>query len=313
MKNTLTQVQNPEELFQRRRFLTTAGGAGVAAAAALMLPGTAAKASSGPLLDNTSGDTATQILTAALIAEDLATVFYYNGLRGPMMKDVNLAGPGGTATKPNPAPGESNPPNISYLRAALTEEYAHANLWRSKLGGKSATGDPVQTFYLPTGTFDSLANFLPVLDALENAFIAAYLQASIEFAQMASDSIAWGVKQVNPVGGFMHSRELQWYAQLASSVGGVECEHRVLGRNIGESSGFSGDDPNNNKNYEGNDGILSVYNGASSAVAALTPFITGGSGFTAYPLHLAAAGVQGYKVPTTGAYPPQPKRRSDGL
>jgi hypothetical protein len=304
MKGTLTHVKNPEELFQRRRFLTTAGGAGLAAAAALMIPGTKAQASSGPLLDNPSGDTATQVLTAALIAEDLAVTFYYNALKGACIQDPALAGPGGTAL--HPAPG-GDAGNVMYLRAALAEEFTHANLLRSKLGGKSATGDPVKTFFLPTGCFDTVASMTAVLEALESAFIAAYLQATIEFAQMASDSIAWGVKQVNPVGGFMHSRELQWYAQLASSIGGIECEHRVLGRDI------AGLMPANNLNYEGNDGILSVNNGGSSAVSALTPFITGGSGYTSYDLHIASAGVQTFKVPTSGAYPPQPKRRSDGL
>ena len=42
-------------------------------------------------------DTVAQIATAALIAEDLATTFYYNGLVGGVITDPNLAGPGGTA------------------------------------------------------------------------------------------------------------------------------------------------------------------------------------------------------------------------
>ncbi len=43
-------------------------------------------------------DTANQIFQAAVIAEDLATTFYYNGLVGTVIMDPALAGPGGTAT-----------------------------------------------------------------------------------------------------------------------------------------------------------------------------------------------------------------------
>jgi hypothetical protein len=53
---------------------------------------------------------------------------------------------------------------------------------------------------------------------------------------------------------------------------GVESEHRVLGRVISNSN------PANNLNYESTDGLNAVYNGAKSAVAALTPFLTSSTG-----------------------------------
>ena len=59
---------------------------------------------------------------------------------------------------------------------------------RALTGGTSPTGDPVQRFYFPTGSFDTLAPFTALLDALENAFIGAYLNATIEFAEMAADT-----------------------------------------------------------------------------------------------------------------------------
>ena len=45
-----------------------------------------------------TNDTAAQIFTAALIAEDLAVTAYFNALTGGVIQDPNLAGSGGTAT-----------------------------------------------------------------------------------------------------------------------------------------------------------------------------------------------------------------------
>lgn len=160
----------------RRSFISRAGLVGLTAAAAAFLPGTPVRADEDDR-DNLSGDTAQEIFTAALIAEDLASTFYYNGLVGPVIMDPNLAGPGGSATNVTAA---GNFGNVDYFRAALSEEIAHANLLRALIGKTSSTTDPVQTFYLPTGTFDTLAAFTGVLDALENAFIGAYLNATIE-------------------------------------------------------------------------------------------------------------------------------------
>jgi hypothetical protein len=300
-------VKHPEELFQRRRFLTRAGGVGLAAAAAMILPTKGMAASTTPasddMLDNTSGDTAAEILTAALIAEDLATTFYYNGLRGPVIQDPALAGPGGSAKNPSPTTG--NPGNVQYLQAALAEEAQHATTLRAKLTNKSWTNDPVQTFYLPTGCFDTLSAFTGVLDALENAFIGAYLAAIIEFAEMATDSRANDIRQVNPLGGYYGARQLQWFSQFSASIMGIECEHRVLGRVISNSN------PANQFNFEQTDGIATVYNGSASAVAALTPFLAPGSGLTGYSLHTAIAAVHNDGIATTGIYPPMPPARSD--
>ena len=67
MKAIRTDADVQNVLLQRRQFMTKAGGAGLAAAAAFMLPGKA-NAVAPAQLDNTSGDTAAQIMTAALIA-----------------------------------------------------------------------------------------------------------------------------------------------------------------------------------------------------------------------------------------------------
>ncbi|WP_263358260.1 ferritin-like domain-containing protein [Acidicapsa ligni] len=303
MKAIRTDEDVQRELLKRRQFLTTAGGAGVAAAAAFLLPGKA-NAVAPAQLDNTSGDTAEQILTAALIAEDLATVFYYNGLRGMVIEDPSLAGPGGTANKIS---STGNAGNVSYLKAALIEEGTHATLFRNLLNSNVPSSDPYQTFYFPTGTFDTLGAFTSMLNALEDAFIGAYLAATLEFAQMATDSRANGVRQPRATGGYYGAHELQWFSQVCASILGVEAEHRVLGRDLSNTV------PPNQYVYEQTDGIATVFNGSASAVAALTPFLAAGSGLTAYSLHDAVSGSQSYKIAISGtALPPQPPARGDG-
>lgn len=126
--------------------------------------------------DDKSSDTAQQIFTAALINEDLATTMYYHSLVGGVIQDPNLAGPGGSLSNP------ASLANVGYLQGALSAETAHANLLRELAGGTTAAKDPVQTFYFPTGTFDNLTNFLPILIALEGAFIGAYLTPSTSSA-----------------------------------------------------------------------------------------------------------------------------------
>jgi hypothetical protein len=81
---------------------------------------------------------------------------------------------------------------------------------------------------------------------------------------------------------------------------GVEAEHRVLGRDV------SGMIPANNRNYELQDGILSVFNGKQSAVVALTPFLAPGPGLTAYSLQDALTNASKVVLPVQGAPPTPP-------
>ncbi len=213
-------------------------------------------------------DSVKDIFTAALIAEDLATTFYFNALTGPVIQDVNLSGPGGTATKVTSA---GNFGNVAYIRAALTEEIQHANLFRSVLGIADASGDPVQTFYFPSGSFDTLSAFTGLLDALENAFIGAYLNAIQEFGTKAAQG-GYNGTYTDIDGAKYTSQDLVYYAKIAASILGVESEHRTLGRVISNSN------PANNRNYETTDNLNAVYSGPHSAVAALTPFLTSSTG-----------------------------------
>ncbi|MDP9051696.1 MAG: ferritin-like domain-containing protein [Acidobacteriota bacterium] len=297
-------VSPQEALLTRRSFVTRAGLFGLSATAAAFLPGTPLRADSDDRddRDDLSGDTAQEIFTAALIAEDLASTFYYNGLVGKVIMDPNLAGPGGSATN---VTASGNFGNVDYFRAALSEEITHANLLRSLIGGTSSAGDPVQTFYLPTGTFDTLASFTGVLDALENAFIGAYLNATIEFAQMAVDSKMNRGRQRDSKGNPYSARTLEYFAQVAASIMGVEAEHRVLGRVVSNTN------PANNLNYEQTDGLTSVYNGKHSAVVALTPFLAPGPGLTAYSLQAALINAPSVAVAAQGGPPAPPVYPSD--
>ncbi len=285
-------------VLQRRSFLTRAGMFGLGATAAAFLPGMPVRAqdascSTETNKDNLSNDSPTEIFTAALIAEDLATTFYYNALVGPVITDPNLAGPGGTATSVGPG---GNVGNVDYFRAALDQEIAHANLLRALTNGTKASGDPVQTFYLPAGAFEDITTFTTVLDALESAFIGAYLMATIEFAQMAADVRARTCDTAKYV---IEGRNFEYYAQVAASIMAVEASHRVLGRVVSNSN------PANNRRYEQTDGLTSVYNGSSSAVVALTPFLAPGPGLSPYSFADALSN-SGSVLLTSAGDPPAP-------
>jgi Ferritin-like domain len=239
-----------------------------------------------------SRDTVKEIFTAALIAEDLASTFYYNGLVGGVIQDPNLAGPGGSATDITSA---GNSGNVNYLQAALTEEISHADLFRSLLGISAAGDDPVQTFYFPAGSFDTLGPFLGLLNALENAFIGAYLNAIQEFA-VKSAQARGGDFWWDRDGSRHTAEELDYYSKVAASILGIEAEHRVLGRVIGNNN------PANNLAYEQTDGLNAVYNGANSAVAALTPFLSSGTG-PAYSVATALANQGTVSLPASGSPP----------
>lgn len=290
MKNEVN-FKLPTSLVQarldRRRFFRQAGLIGFGAAATgFMASNSYGQSTTSDQTTSQASDTVTEIFTAALIAEDLATTFYYNALVNKVIEDPSLAGSGGGINDIT----NGNAGNVKYIQAALTEEINHANLFRSLLGISGPAADPVQTFYFPDGTFEYQPNFSAILDALENAFIGAYLNAIQEFALMSA-AVA-----VNPVSSTYTATQLEYFGKVAASIMGIECEHRVLGRVI------SGSDPANNLNYEQTDGLNAVYNGPNSAVAALTPFLTPSTG-TGYSLAAALADTPRVGIYVDGAPP----------
>lgn len=250
-------------------------------------------------------DTAANILTAALIAESLAISTYYTALSTQaVITDPNLAGAGGTAVNVS---SSGSVINVAYLQGALLEEVAHAQLLRSLLGlpmdgsGDSGAGVP-QTFYYPTGTFSSLMGFLPVLLALETAFVGAYMTAVEEFASMAAGYNGFSATQANPAmsGSNLTPADLILYAKVSASILGVEAEHRALVRGIPSvtlgSPSFAGINliPANNVNYESDASltglVVSVSGDASTTAAgALGPFIAAGTNPVSVPTVAAQA------------------------
>jgi hypothetical protein len=314
-----------DSVVNRRSFLTGVGAVGLGAAAASVIgcSNTAATTTGYmPVGASASTDTATQIFTAALIAEDLAITTYYNALSGGVITDANLAGPGGTATNVS---ASGSVVNVAYLQGALLEEVQHAQLLRTLLGldpmgsGDVGAGVP-SSFYFPTGTFDTLTNFLPILVALETAFIGAYMTAVEEFASMAAGYNGFSATQANPAmsGSNYTQADLILYAKVAASILGVESEHRALARAIPSvtiaSPGFAGIAsliPANNVNYEITDGITGLLVGVggtgTTAGAALTPFLASSSsqsaGFSFTAANAGFTSVVTAGITTSGTIP----------
>lgn len=277
----------------RRSFVTGATMFGLGAATSSIMSACGGTASKGAVSAAAATDTAANILTAALIAESLAITTYYTALSSQgVISDPNLAGSGGTAINVS---ANGNQVNVAYLQGALLEEVAHAQALRSLLGlptngsGDAAAGVP-QTFYFPSGTFSSLTGFLPVLLALETAFIGAYMTAVEEFASMAAGYNGFSATQTNPGsgGGNLTQADLVLYAKVAASILGVESEHRALVRAIPavtlNAPEFAGINliPANNVNYEsdaGLTGLITSVTGSSNTTAAATlgPFISSGT------------------------------------
>ena len=214
-----------------------------------------------------------------------------------MIQDPSLAGPGGSATTVL----TTNADDVGYIRAALSEEMMHADLLRELIGGTSFKGDPFQqTFYFPTGAFTNITTFLSTLDALENAFIGAYLTAVREFGQMAARVEPFDDRQFDFEKKPYTRNQLTFFGEVCAAIMGVEAEHRVLGRSLGGSI------PANNHCYEQTDGLKTVFNGPNSAVAALTPFVTKGTaGFstTGFSLATARNNAENVTLPCTGGLP----------
>jgi len=179
---------------------------------------------------------------AAVGAERIAVAFYSNALGQPSPFGVAADLAKGTLL---------NSAHREYFKAALNQEASHlATLLNLKLSFTAST------FAFPAGTFESAPAMLAMGELLENVFIGAYLGA-IKVAASVADSLGVLV------------------AEAAAQIMGVECEHRVLIRDI------AGEDPPNNRFYEGDVGSpptgalgdtgvrSTVYASANDAVAAL--------------------------------------------
>jgi hypothetical protein len=183
-------------------------------------------------------DPVTDFGNAAVGAERIGIAFYNNALGkvSPFGVPADLA----KGTLLNSAHRE-------YFEAAANQEDTHRAVLQS-LG----LDFPLSVFRFPAGTFDSHAAMLAFGEQLESVFIGAYLGA-IKVAASATNS---------------------FIAETAAQIVGIECEHRVLIRDI------AGEDPPNDRFFEGDTGAPSgtlgntgtrstVYASAGDAVNAL--------------------------------------------
>jgi hypothetical protein len=220
-----------------RRRVLAAGAAGLGLAAVGALP----RATRAAEPQAACAEGVQQIIDTALVAEQLATTFYYTGLTTHViMADPRTAGSSGD---PNAVGRDGNAINVAYLQAALDQEQKHARV----LTGAGATS-PYTHFYFPATTFQSLGftnrsgTYLWVLDHLETAFIGAYLTAAQRFGALERVDLA----------------------VVALRILAVECQHRALYRVISE------DDPADNVTAE-----VADFPCLADAVGVLKPFLTG--------------------------------------
>lgn len=184
---------------------------------------------------------------AAVGAERIGIAFYSNALGTQTQFGVLADQAKGTLL---------NSAHRVYFNAALNQETSHLATLQS-LG----LSFPKSVFRFPAGTFDSASNMLAVGEQLEDIFIGAYLGA-----------VKTAASNFDTFGTFV--------AEAAAQIMGIECEHRVLIRDI------AGINPPNDRFYEGDigsppSGALGdtgkrsvVYATGDAAVAALVAIVT---------------------------------------
>lgn len=191
-----------------------------------------------PLMARANPDPVTDFGNAAVGAERIGISFYDNALG--VLSSFGVPGDLAKGVLLNDA-------HRVYFTAARNQETEHLAILQS-LG----LSFPASTFTFPAGTFTSASSMLAFGEALESIFIGAYLGA-IKAAASVSNA---------------------FIAEAAAQIVGIECEHRVLIRDI------AGANPPNDRWFEGDitapDGSLgntgsrsTVYGSAGDAVNAL--------------------------------------------
>lgn len=206
----------------RRQMLK--GGAALGFAALFGLP-TAAQE---------EGDNVQTMVNLAATAETLACIMYYTGLTAGLITFDTI--------------------DVVYIKAALDAELQHLEFLNAN-GGNTLS----EEFYFPQNTFTDLATFVSVAEALETAFVGAYLAATRRAAEIGSSLLA----------------------TTAAQIAAVEAQHLALIRLTGDLF------PPNNISL----GRTPFYN-VSNAVPALRPFIEGGEGFLGPEYYLGAEAIR---------------------
>lgn len=220
-------------------FLALGGRAALATSAAAAVVGLGSRT----VRAAASDDDIVKFGNAAVGAERVGIAFYSNAL-GVSSPFANQPADFAKGTLLNSA-------HRVYFQAALNQETQHlATLLSLQLSF------PFTKFGFPAGTFDSAPAMLTFGEGLESVFIGAYLGAARVSASVA-DSLGVTV------------------AELAAQIVGVECEHRVLIRDIAglnppNDRFFEGNQPPGQGTQVGNTGARStVYDSGGAAVDAL--------------------------------------------
>lgn len=228
----------------RRAFMERLLAAGGGAALGVAAGGGALGARLTPALAATDG-AILNFGNAAVGAERIGIAFYANALgMSASSATFNLSCDAAKGTLLNSG-------HRVYFGAALNQETQHLNT----LTGLGLTF-PFTTFGFPDGTFDSAPSMLAFGEELEDIFIGAYLGA-IKVSASVGDSLGVAV------------------AELAAQIVGIECEHRVLIRDIAALTPpndrfFEGDQTPGPNLTLGNTGSRStVYTTGDAAVSAL--------------------------------------------
>ena len=170
----------------------------------------------------------------AATAETLACTHYYAALSSGIIEFQDL--------------------DIIYLKAALDAELQHLEFLKAN-GAAALT----EEFYFPENNFTDLATFVAITEALETAFVGAYLAATRRAAELGSSLLA----------------------MTAAQVAAVEAQHLALIRVTG-------------KLFPPNGVTLAEakFFNVSDAVPALQPFLQGGDGFLGPELYLGADAIR---------------------
>ncbi len=207
-----------------RRDLFKTGAAGLSVVSFSSLFGRALAGEEG------EGDDVQTILNLAATAETLACTLYYAALTTGEMPFTEV--------------------DIFYLTGALDAELQHLEYLNAN-GGEALT----EEFYFPENVFTDLAVFVPTAEALETAFVAAYLAATRRAAELGDPLLA----------------------MTAAQVAAIEAQHLALARVMGDLQ------PANNITL----GQALLFN-VSDAVPVLTPFIQESDGFVGPEPYLGA-------------------------
>jgi hypothetical protein len=167
----MTIVTRRRILLSRRDLFKT-GAAGLSVVSFSSLFGQALAAG------DDEGDDVQTILNLAATAETLACTLYYAVLTTGEIPFTEV--------------------DIFYLTGALDAELQHLEYLNAN-GGEALT----EEFYFPQDVFTDLTVFAPTTEALETAFVAAYLAATRRAAELGDPLLAMTAAQVASIEGVM--------------------------------------------------------------------------------------------------------------